>query len=97
MRLFKHSEGFIFSFGFNMQTRVEDANYIGWCDPQSFEWDVSIGNLAGYLIMPYVVVPDFVREISSTKILAYRPYQLLELNLVKPSPYIWEVIRYQPD
>jgi hypothetical protein len=96
MKLFRQSEGFIFSFGFDMQKRVPDSLHLGWCDPQSGEWDPDTNNLAGNIILPYSVPYDFIREISPTKIIAHGCGIMIEIAMVG-APFMWSVIRYRPD
>lgn len=95
MRLFKHSDGFIFSFGFNMQERKPDLYYIGWCDPQTLSWDSTKDNQAGWIRTPFIVAPQFIHELHD-QIIAYQTDVMLVLTRCGP-PYIWDYTRYTPE
>ena len=95
MRLFTHSDGFIFSFGFNMQERRPDAHRICWCDPSSLSWNVSLNSLAGGIEVPFIVAPQFIHELHD-QIIAYQTDGMLVLTRREP-PYIWDYARYTPE
>lgn len=72
MKLFETSQGFIFSFGFDMITRKRDSHIIAWCDPRTKEWEPTPDNKAGYYrVCFFVGEMDFIKEIDG-KVIAYR-------------------------
>ena len=92
MKLFKHSQGFLFSFGFDMLERKEKPNRIQWNDPTTGEWEAKATNMAGFIDPSFACHPEFLFELSSGDILAYQPGMCLTLAFVG-KPYIWKYLR----
>ena len=99
MRLFTHSDGFIFSFGFNMQERKPDLYYIGWCDPQTLDWDCTNDSTyhhqAGWIRTPFIVAPQFIHELRGS-IVAYQTDMMIVLTQAS-HPFVWQYTRYIPE
>ena len=81
MKLFQDSRGFVFSFGFDMVSRKPNSGIICWCDPATQEWDINSNNLAGSLHLPFLVAPEFIRQISDL-IIAYQSGRCIELRYI---------------
>lgn len=96
MKLFKTSQGFVISFGFDMTERKPSPHVIAWCDPQTSEWETKATNTAGYNVMPFDVEPEFVHEIGRGKVVAYQPGKLIEMTFVG-GPFIWTFNVLQPE
>jgi hypothetical protein len=95
MKLFKHSQGFIIAFGFDMVQRREAPRMISWSDPTTGEWDTKSSNLAGSMTMSFTVAPEFVFE-QSGRVIAYQPGKCVEMAQVG-FPYVWRVTTLQSD
>lgn len=89
MRLFKTSQGFIISFGFNMIGRTPDLRMICWCDPETGDWETKLSNMAGNIILQTDIYPEFVRECAET-VIAYQPGRCFEMQFLG-QPIIWSV------
>jgi hypothetical protein len=94
MKLFKHSQGFIVAFGFDMTERRPSSRRICWSDPDG-TWEPSLDRLAGYIDLTFTVDPEFVRECDG-KIIAYQPGKCVEMILVG-QPFVWQVRTLQSD
>lgn len=94
MMLFKDSRGFVFSIGFDMIARKPHPYMICWCDPPTGEWETKLTNMAGNFMLPFFVIPQFIRECGDT-ILIYQPGSVLELTYTG-SPFIWSYKRLLP-
>ncbi len=95
MRIFQHSQGFLVAFGFDMVKRCPSPRRVSWCDPSTGAWDMTSGNLAGWMNLSFTVNPEFVRE-NDGKIVAYQPGKCIEMTLVG-QPYIWNFSILQSD
>jgi len=95
MKLFKHSQGFIIAFGFDMKNRVEHPRMISWSDPTTNEWETKPTNMAGSVMMSFTVNPEFVREYKGD-VIAYQPGKCIEMTFVG-GPYVWRVTTLQSD
>ena len=89
MKLFQHSQGFIFSIGFDPIHRIPTPNLISWCDPLSKEWDVKPTNQAGTMTVPFDLDPDFVRECGN-KVIIHQDRKCIEMEFIGP-PYIFNL------
>lgn len=87
MKLFETSQGFIFSFGFDMQTRKPRHGHVCWCDPITKSWEISQGNQAGWIVPPYGVAPEFIKEIGGT-VFCYQSGMCVEFRYIGP-PLVW--------
>lgn len=76
----------IVAFGFNMQKREPDPHVISWCDP-SGEWEPQATNQAGWNILPYFIVPEFILE-HGDKIIAYQPGRCIVMHYTG-DPFVW--------
>lgn len=96
MRIFKHSQGFLVSFGFDPNMRMQTPRRICWSDPMSnCVWIAADDNQAGYIDMPFTVNPEFIREIGG-RILAYQSGKCIEMVL-DGTPLVWRIITLQSD
>lgn len=95
MRLFRTTDDFVFSFGFNMQERKPDLHYIGWWDPTTQEWDANLNNLAGWIRPPFIVAPQFIKEVDGT-VVAFQSGLMVVLTKTGP-PFAWTYAVYTPD
>lgn len=95
MKLFQHSSGTVFSFGFDMVKRAPSTRMICWSDPATGEWEIKTTNQAGFILLSHSIDPEFVRECNGT-VIAYQPSKCLELQYIGP-PYVWSVHTLQPD
>ena len=89
MKLFRTSQGFIFSFGFDVVSRKPDAHIICWDDPQTGEWETKANNLAGFMRIKTslddetgVSDIEFVRETADRAIVAYSPGRCIEIRYI---------------
>lgn len=89
MKLFKHSQGFILSFGFSMENRKPHDRLIAWSDPSTGEWECRNDNQAGWTCFGFVVDPEFVHE-SDGKVIAYQPGLCIEMIYVG-GPTVWNI------
>lgn len=64
MKLFQHSNGTIFAFGFDMVKRKADAGMISISDLDGESWEPKVDNQANQLHLDFLVAPEFVREIN---------------------------------
>jgi hypothetical protein len=87
MKLFETSQGFVFSFGFNMETRKPDRRHIAWCDPTTKNWEIGPTNQAGTIELQFEIDPEFVKEINGD-VIVYQPGVCIEFYYVG-SPVIW--------
>lgn len=88
MKLFKSTNGFVFSFGFDMINRRPDPNIICWDDGTSTgRWGYSASSQAGYHRTDYMVNPEFVME-SNGVIVAYQPGMMIEMIYIG-TPLVW--------
>jgi hypothetical protein len=72
MRLFETSNGYIFSFGFDVANQKRDSHIIAWCDPRTKEWEPKPDNRAGsYQLFGIFVKPDHIWEVDG-KVIAYQ-------------------------
>lgn len=90
MKLFTTSSGFIFAFGFDPIKRLPNPRMIHWCDPETGSWEVSASNQAGSMQMSFAIDPEFVREISTGRIVAYQSGKCLEIEYIGP-PDVWRI------
>lgn len=95
MKLFKHSQGFIIAFGFDMVKRCESPRMISWCDPTTGEWETKPSNLAGWQQMSFTIAPEFVRECDK-RVIAYQPGKCIEMFQIG-SPLVWGFSTLQSD
>lgn len=95
MKMFKHSSGFIVSFGFDMDKRVPDKRIICWSDPQTCEWDMKTDNLAGWVRLPYDIETEFVFEVDG-RIVAYQPGRCIEMIQIG-APIVWAIRHLSAD
>jgi hypothetical protein len=89
MKLFQHSNGALFAFGFDMDTRSPDPRIICWSDQDGKTWEATAGNSAGFWRAPkgIVIAPEFVYE-ANGRIVVYQPGLCIEMDYVGP-PFIW--------
>ena len=96
MQLYRSMEGFIFSFGFNMQTRRPDPRYIGWCDPTTKQWDATAANQAGYIVMPFFISPQKIEQRCGGQIIVHQSDYIIVLADHGP-PLMWGFTPYTPE
>ena len=96
MQLFESREGFIFSFGFNMQTRKPDSYYIGWCDPMTKEWGPGGDNGAGWIQTPFMIFPSKIEQPKDGHIVVHQSNYIVLLHNLG-SPLYWNMTPYQPE
>jgi hypothetical protein len=94
MRLFETSQGFIFSFGFDMKARKPRRRHVAWCDPGTKDWDVNVASSAGTIEFPFDIDPEFIRE-SNGAVVAYQPGVCLEFHF-EGAPFIWTCTIMRP-
>lgn len=95
MKLFQHSNGTLFSIGFDMDKRVPASRLICWSDPTTKSWEIQPGNQAGWMLAPFDLAPEFVREVRGT-LVAYQPGWCIEATYIG-APYIWSIRFLRPD
>lgn len=95
MKLFRHSQGFIIAFGFDMVRRVPAPRMICWCDPVTGAWEATSANSAGDMRMSFTVDPEFIRE-HAGRVIAYQPGKCIEMDLIG-LPFVWSVRTLQSD
>ena len=79
MRLFETSQGYIFSFGWDMVARKRDSSIIAWCDPRTKEWEPTPDNKAGnYRVFGTIVSPEVVLE-DKGRVIAWQQARCFEL------------------
>lgn len=89
MDLIKSSNGIIFSFGFDMNTREPSPDMICWSDFDGKTWDARGDNVAGFMTMDERADDfQFIREFGN-RILAYKPGLMLEIVFVG-QPLVYE-------
>jgi hypothetical protein len=90
VKLFRHSQGFVVAFGFDMVRRQPAPRLICWSDPSdTSKWEPAAANEAGYMALGFDVEPEFVREVDGV-IVAYQPGICVEMTHIGP-PYVWSV------
>ena len=88
MKLFQHSSGTIFSFGFDVVSGKPSPLRVCWCDPISKEWNASPTNQAGSNDMTLTVDPEFIFQVNSRSVVAYQPGICIEITYVG-FPTVW--------
>lgn len=96
MKLFQHSNGTIFAFGFDMVQRKRAPRMISWSDPMTGSWDAEVANQAGNMVSPHEIDPEFVREVSGGTLVAYQPGMCVEISYIGP-PVVWHFRINRPD
>lgn len=98
MKLFRHSNGMIISFGFDMMARKPNPRMICWCDPRDHSWEAALTNQAGCVVLDYNIFPEFVQERAPTgTVVAYQPGRCLEMYYTPGGPMIWTLRHLRAD
>lgn len=98
MKLFEHSSGTIFAFGFDMIERKPNPRRIAWSDTDgdlNGRWERLPTSNAGFNDFRFEIAPEFIFE-ANGKVIAYQPGLCIEMTFVG-APLIWSFNIMRPD
>jgi hypothetical protein len=93
VKLFRHTNGTVFSFGFDMRNRAPEDGIVCW-DNAYGKWDDNEGGGARRLAT-MILAPEFIIE-HEGRILAYQPGLVVEMTYVG-HPVGWSMRCYRAD
>lgn len=87
MKLFQHSSGIIFSFGFDVWKRRRDPRRVFWSDLTGKRWRPD-GKACDFGTFPFEVDPQFIAETATGQVIAFQPGRMIQFTLTHAIPWM---------